>query len=143
MLFLWIDQGDPFAFSKAQAAWGRTYIGPVAVIIDTIQTYAEGRSKSWPAPFDLALALTALALIPALWKHIGESYAAYVLVSILIPFSTTTLSMNRFLLILFPLFMLLALWGTKNRVFHIVYTSLSILAMCFTMIVWSTGFFIA
>ncbi len=47
-------------------------------------------------------------------RRVRLSYTVYMLLSILVPMSTGSLmSMQRFALVLFPMFALLALWGSR------------------------------
>jgi len=49
------------------------------------------------------------------WKALRPPYVVYMALSILVPMSTSSLmSMPRFALVLFPMFMILARWGDRR-----------------------------
>jgi hypothetical protein len=51
------------------------------------------------------------------FRRLRPSFSAYMGLSILIPMSTSSLmSMPRFALVLFPMFVILALWGGRSWV---------------------------
>jgi hypothetical protein len=63
---------------------------------------------------ELAFTLSFLALLVVACRALRPSYALYFGASLLVPMSTASLmSMPRFDLVVFPAFMLLALWGRR------------------------------
>ena len=55
-----------------------------------------------------------LGVLIAGWRRLRPSYLAYMALSILIPMSTSSLmSMPRFALVLFPMFVMFGLWGGR------------------------------
>ena len=63
---------------------------------------------------DAALALTALAALPAIFKHLRPSYAVYACLVVLIPLSGSLISFNRMLLPSFPHAILLGRFVTNR-----------------------------
>jgi hypothetical protein len=64
----------------------------------------------------LEISFTALMIgvLVAGWRRLRLSYAVYMALSILVPMSTSSLmSMPRFALVLFPMFVVFALWGAR------------------------------
>jgi hypothetical protein len=62
-----------------------------------------------------------LAVLVLGFRRLRPSYIAYMAISILVPLSTSSLmSMPRFALVLFPMFVLFGLWGAKPTVHNII-----------------------
>jgi hypothetical protein len=58
-----------------------------------------------------------LGVLIAGWRRLRPSYMVYMLLSVLVPMSTSSLmSMPRFALVLFPMFVLFGIWGAKSNV---------------------------
>lgn len=118
--FLYRQFGDPLAFWSVQSAWGREDRGFVAVILGDVipllqQDFGSG-TIWWHVIIDLSAFFFALACIVILWRRLGEGYAIYTLLNILIPANSGSQSLSRYVLVLFPVFMLLALWGKRDTV---------------------------
>ena len=59
--------------------------------------------------------LAVLGMVPFVWRRLGEGYAIYVLVLVLVPISSAAMSVIRYVLTLFPVFILLGGWGRGGR----------------------------
>jgi hypothetical protein len=140
MAYLAVRFGDAFAFVVAQRQWDSPVIGPHAVIWNTISDLLAGVHFWWCAPLDLAVFFMAFALCFAIWRRLGESYGIYSLLCILIPMFTSTRSMSRYVLVAFPLFMMLAWWGRSRRFHKILTTVFTLLLVIFMMIFVSWRF---
>jgi Gpi18-like mannosyltransferase len=123
MLYLGLTFGDPVAFWTSQSTWGFRSIGPLAVIAQDI-----GRVTRGELPYFTYLNI--LTFLAVLWLTIpvgrvmGAGYALFVALSVLIPMFSRTESMIRYILVLFPVFMLLGCWGRNvwlDRVLRIVW----------------------
>jgi len=122
MLYLAATVGDPLAFWTAQAAWGFTNIGPVAVIARDIERVARGELPYFTYLNILAF-LGVLGLCIPIGRRLGAGYALYTFVSVLLPMFSRTESMIRYILVLFPAFMIVGRWGRNvwlDRVWRIV-----------------------
>lgn len=143
MIFLYLSFGDPWLFSKAQSNWLREFawpLGPVEGLRQGITaawhslgTILNTPDRTfWPvtdrdprlwATYDilnLGFTVSFLALGAACFWRLPKAYAAYALAAVLLPLTFPSsyvplLSMPRFVLVAFPVFILLALWGEKNR----------------------------
>lgn len=128
MGYLAIEFGDPLLFirSTSQNTTDLT-AGPFAAIIREVQFALEGL---WHYPFTvpmglLALILTFMLLVP-IARRLRLSYALYVLASILLPLWGGPInSIGRYVVVLFPLFMMLAIWG-RNRWVNLTYAAVSL-----------------
>ncbi|MEI6289134.1 MAG: mannosyltransferase family protein [Chloroflexota bacterium] len=140
MLFLKVNFDRPLAFIETQAAWGRENIGPIGVLTKSVTYMANYPiGKGWLVNFINTFGvLFFLILIPFIWFKINEGYAIFVLISLILPLSSSTGSIIRYLLTAFPGFMLLAKWGRNEIVDKILLTSFSVLLGMFVTIfaVW-------
>jgi len=119
MAYLWVLSGDPLRFSHVQAHWGRYLAPPWVSIEHAIHIIAGPYAPQTIVDQTLELSFT-LLMLGALafgWRRLRVSYIAYMAASILVPMSTSSLmSMQRFALVLFPMFVLFGLWGAKPNV---------------------------
>lgn len=168
MLYLDIRFGDPWLFIKSQTNWVRGFAWPLGPLEGLRQgVRAAGQSASsilslgdrtyWPVVdrdprlwdtyniLNLGFTLSFLGLCIAAFWRLPRAYAAYALAVVLLPLSFPSafvplLSMPRFVLAAFPIFILLALWADKRPWLDklIVVSSLTFLGL-FTakFVVWT------
>ncbi len=117
MAYLYALVGDPLYFQKVQANWNRHLAPPWVSIGNTLRELSVAPLASSGAinhVLELAFTLGFLALLVVACRELRPSYALYFAASLLVPMSTASLmSMPRFDLVVFPAFMLLALWGRR------------------------------
>ena len=164
-VYLWIDRGDAFAFAHAQDVWTRhvSYAGPLGGIWDGLRAGWAGvrqlvsgshTTTYWPAvdgtdPMRVAAvnleALAFLVLFVALtivaWRRFGAPYGLFAALSLAIPLSVPSerwplLSLPRFGLVVFPLFLALAALGGRPRV-HVAIVSVSSIMLGVAIVQWS------
>jgi len=120
MIFLHIQFNDPVAFSTVQSAWGREQIGPHAVLLRDVKLLLSGdflRGEIWyHIALDLVPAIAVLASLIWMWRRLGESYAILSALSILIPLNSGSQSLSRYVLVVFPFFMLLGYLGKHKLI---------------------------
>ena len=151
---LWIQIGKPLEFLHAQeVVWQRqlSWAGPFGGLWDGLRAGVAGVRQLasgshthayWGAVSDtdpmraaalnleqLAFALLALGLGVYAWRRFGAPYGVFSLVSLAIPLSVPAerwplLSMPRFTLAIFPIFLALAALGARPRL-HTAIVSLS------------------
>lgn len=123
MTFLWIKFKDPFLFLKAQNAWDRK-IGfdfwglwiNLKNHLHDIFLPSQNFAFSLRNDFEFFFFLTFLILSIFVFFRLRKSYGLYCFLALLIPFLTCSLiSMTRFTLVLFPVFILLAKWTIKRE----------------------------
>lgn len=146
--------GDPFAFFKAQSdwVWNRHSSPPWEAVWRGAQNFfaqwgpttslASGRDADpnlWEFPlFVITLLVFGVASWLTWWRRFPLSYLLYFGLAMFLPLTSPSskeplLSFPRFALVLFPLFMVLALAGQRWRWFHYgyLYTSLLLLGLFF------------
>jgi len=116
MAWLWVLRGDPLYFSHVQSHWNRHLAWPYESVWHSIHAIAAAKIASTASGQVIELFFTALmiAIFFAGFRYLRPSLSAYMALSILVPMSTSSLmSMPRFALVLFPMFIILALWGKR------------------------------
>jgi len=138
MLFLKLQFNDPLGFWTVQAAWERENLGPPAIIWRALsgllrQNFLTGEIW-WHVIVDLgSLALALLIMIPT-WRRLGEHYALLIALGMLVPVMSSTQSLSRYILVLFPVFMMLACWGKRRLLDRSLLVAFATLLGLFTAI---------
>jgi hypothetical protein len=164
-LVLWWQRDDPWAFARAQDFWTRhvSYAGPLGGIWDGLRAGWAGvrqlvsgshTTTYWPAvdgtdPMRVAAvnleALAFLVLFVALtvvaWRRLGAPYGLFAALSLAIPLSVPSerwplLSLPRFGLTIFPLFLALATIGGRPRL-HTAIVSVSAIMLGVAVVQWA------
>jgi len=164
-LLLWRERGDPWAFLGVQGIWTRELspAGPLGGIWDGLRAgwagvrqLASGSHTHtyWPAvdgtdPMRVAAVnlecLAALVLFAILtivaWRRFGAPYGLFAALSLAVPLSFPSdrwplLSLPRFGLVIFPLFLALAAIGGRPRV-HVAIVSISSLFLGVAVAQWA------
>jgi hypothetical protein len=124
---------NPFAFLQIQASWGRQLVNPIRLIIGGL---FHGDITSI---FNSLFVLLTVALVIIFYKKIRGSYLIFIAYSIIVPLLTGLESLPRYILVIFPLFILLA-QITKNKFVNYSLSATLFLAQCALMVFWTTGF---
>ena len=149
-LVLWRQVGDPWAFWGAQDLWHRhlSWAGPLGGAWDGLHAL-WGPTPSGAAPMHasavniegfVALAVCMVLTVVA-WRGVGAPYGLFAALSLAIPLSLPSsrwplLSLPRFALVIFPLFMALAMVGARPRA-HTVIVAASALLLGVAVTQWA------
>ena len=119
--------GDFLLFFKVESTWGRNF---------HLNTSHFG-SPTNPAIvnflIDAGFVIFALAMIYLVYRRFRLSYAAYMLATVLVALSTgTMMSIGRYILVLFPMYLVLA--ALKNRILQHSWVLVSILLLAMNVI---------
>lgn len=146
--------GDPLGFVHAQQVWKRSFHWPwITVWRGTADLWAVPK-RGWTLfihSFTAAVVYLEgiLLALPAFWQRlrIRGSYYLYALVSVLVPLLSPStdwyfLSISRFVLVLFPLF-LIAARILENRVIYLAVAAASAVGQLFFLANFSEGNFVA
>jgi hypothetical protein len=126
-LYLQIAQGDALAFVDAQAIWYREFAGPFVGAWDAATAAWDGVrhlvSGSREGAYNLMLfgfLVFAAAGVVGAFRRLPRAYGAYALVALALPLSYPVdpqplMSLPRFIAVLFPLFMWVAVVTEERR----------------------------
>ena len=146
MIYLWILRGDPLYFSHVQIHWNRHLAPPWVSIMHSFALISKMHFRFHLVAGQLQeLAFTALMLVTLIigFRRLRFSYWVYMALSILVPMSTSSLmSMPRFALVLFPMFVLFALWGERHA-FNNGYVAFSLPLLGLYTVLFTTWYWVA
>ncbi len=147
---LWVQVHHPFAFVTADAEWNRhvSRAGPFGGLWDAfarLGDHPKGATLHHALAVnieDLVYLALAVALMPIVWKQLGRAWGTFAALSVLLPLSTPVrdyplLSFPRFVTVIFPLFVALAILGRNPRV-HTAIVAVSTLLLGVSVTLWVT-----
>lgn len=142
--YLYIQTGDPIYFLQSQQNWQRLPNLPYLSFWQNIQQLVTpGFIEKYPNfLLDLFFSIFGVGMIIRSFRFLPFSYSVYGFLSILFPLLTSTLmSMPRFLLPIFPIYIMIALWKNENASF--AYQLLSIMLLSLFVILFINGFWVS
>jgi len=122
MLYGLLAIGDFFAtFHASQWGWGRQLSSPLRLLIYSVLHPILGQPLNWNFwLLNIVAAFTFLAVILWSWRRLPMIYTLYTAVTVLLPLSSNSLnSLARYYLLVFPAFMLLALFTSNEEKPHL------------------------
>lgn len=143
-----ISTGDPLTPLRGQAEFGRHFTGPVVAIVDAVRGAgasardilagasllgaAGGEAFVRNRPLELATFIAALVATVGALRHLPLAYGAYAVASLIFVISAPNetdafLSLPRFTIVIFPLFMWLGHWTHTRARMVIVGTAWTLL----------------
>jgi Gpi18-like mannosyltransferase len=150
-LYCWYMSGDPFAYATVQSHWGRHLDWPWTGLMKQIGEFfwqPFGSFFEVHDVLDFSATLGFIALTSLGWRRLRTSYnlwitslVCYVLISPAIDTIDPLVSNQRFMLEMFPLFIVLASFGIKHPRLHqtllILFPMLlTVLSILFLMNYW-------
>lgn len=134
-IFLYRQTGDPFYFVTAENYWQRVIVFPVVGFWETLKAMPNGL-------LDLAFAIFGLGFAIRSFRFLPISWSIYSLISVGIPLFTPTLSsIPRFLLPIFPIFILMAL--IKKQYISLFLQSISIMLLALFSVLFISGYWVS
>ena len=136
-VFLYRQTGDPFYFITAENHWQRMLTSPTVGFWQALTSIT-----SFNVLLDLAFAVFGLGFAVRSLRFLPSSLAVYTLLSVSIPLFTPTLSsMPRFLLPVFPIFILMAL--IKKPLISLSLQVFFIMLLSVFSVLFITGYFVS
>lgn len=124
---------DPLGFVHIQSAWGRHLVNPVHIVFSNL---------FFGNAYEIVLACTAiicLGLVLMFYDKLRFSYFLLALLAILVPLFSGLASLPRYVLIVFPLYIIFAKLSKNSLVDQFLTITLALL-QGFLMVFWSNGF---
>ncbi|HVU12091.1 MAG TPA: hypothetical protein VHD90_12475 [Phototrophicaceae bacterium] len=145
MYYEYVTFGNLLLFFQAQSQWGRLVGGLFASTTQQISRVfsgiVSGQYVSLEQLFNVAGFVLALPLSLVVWRKLGTTYGLFTLANIVIPVATGLTSFARFTSILFPLFIVLALWGKHSAVHQVILTFFCVI-LGVVIVVYANNIFI-
>jgi Gpi18-like mannosyltransferase len=148
MVYLNQVYGDPLAFIHNQVFWKRQVIGNWlgTLFVNTYDTLYLS-ANFWTGKINVSLLQDVVAvivfipLVVAVMIRLRPSFGMYTLISFLLPLvSTTVTSMRRYVVVLVPCFIIMALWGRRPWVDRII-IAISLPLQAYLTILFTHWFF--
>lgn len=143
-VYLFYQTGDPLYFIAAENHWQRKLSLPGLSFWEGIKSITSVgiNSANFTVLLDLIFASLGLGLGIRTLRFLPVEYSIYTLFSILLPlFSSTLTSIPRFLLPIFPIFIIIAL--IKNNFVQLAYQVISLMLLSAYTILFTGGFWVS
>ncbi len=142
--YLLNQTGDPLYFISSQLHWQRVLSIPGLGFWETIRNLTTtGFISQYPHFLtDLIFAIFGVGMVIRCFRFLPPIYSIYSFLSILLPLLTPSLfSIPRFLLPIFPIFILLGL--VKNQYVTIAYQFISIMLLALFSVLFINGYWVS
>lgn len=129
--YLYQNTGDPFYFISAESYWHRNLTVPGLAFISSFrQLIVPGYIPSnVNALFDFIFAIFGIGMVWRIWRKLSIDYAIFSSICLALPlFSPTILAVPRYLLTIFPIFIVAGMFKNQYAVFAYQMFSLMLLA---------------
>lgn len=140
-LYLFFQTGDPLYFIQAQLHWHTGFAIPGSAILHTLkQLLVPGfLANNFRDFLDFVMVVFAVSMIFKVWKRLSLDYAIFSIFSLIMPlFSQTLAATSRYLLTIFPIFIVLAL--IKNWYIIFFYQFFSVMLLVVFAILFLNGY---
>ena len=143
MSYLWYKFSDPFLFLTSQQNWSRATSPSIFTPFTTLGSYLHdfflyqgGNLRYWIVnASDLLFFVFGITMSILVFIKLRKSYGLLVFLGSVIPLLTGTLiSVSRFILVLFPIYLLFAKWGERQIINYIIILIFVPLFILFTIL---------
>lgn len=143
-IFLYSQTKDPFYFLSAETHWQRSLSLPIAGFWQSLVYVFSHNFDNFVqiTLIDILFAVFGVGMVIRAFRFLPFLLSSYALISILMPLSTSTLvSIPRFLLPIFPIFLLLSM--IKNRYVSYIYILVSIILSIYFQVKFINGYWVS
>lgn len=140
--YLFQNIGDPFYFITAQTHWQRVLTPPTVGFWEAIRGVIASGTQDLNALLELLFVIFGVGMVLRSFRFLPLSYGVYGLISIALPLFTSTISsMPRFLLPIFPIFILMALF--KNNYLKFLFQIILPMLLSAFAILYINGYWVS
>ena len=118
--YLYQHTGDPFYFVQAESNWQREMVVPGLAFVESFKklTIPGFIAQNFNIFLDFVFAVFGIGIIWKIFRKLSIDYAIFALVSFMLPlFSPTLAALPRYMLTIFPIFLVLSFYKNKYLVF--------------------------
>lgn len=136
--------GDFLSFVSGQSAfWNMGLVLPGSSLLYAIRnTNLETIAANFRNLLDLSFTLVGIFAVFRIWRKLSMDYAIFSIVSLLMPlFSPTIVAIPRYLVTIFPIFILFGL--QKNQYLIFFYQTFSLMLLAFYAILFINGYWVS
>ena len=127
---------DLFLFFKIESAWGRSF----TINWDHFSTFSHPSIVNMG--IDIFLTIFVLTVLVLVWKKLSPLYAVFMSLTVIAALTSGTLmSIGRYTIVLFPVFILLAKLGKqKDKLPLLAWSLLSVLFFALDIVLWVNNY---
>lgn len=144
-LYLYNQTGDPFYFISAQSHfWNGGLVIPGSAVLFTIKQVLQPGFifNNFRVLLDLLFALFAVITVWRVTRKLSLDYAIYSIISLgLVLFSPTIVALPRYLITIFPIFIILSL--QRNYYLSIAYQFICLMLLSVYVILFINGYWVS
>jgi hypothetical protein len=132
--YLGLTVGDPLAFTVYHTAgWLPPHGGLTGTVTEQFHTKLSPFDR-----VDAAAVLVFLASAVPVWRRIGPGYAVFVVLGVVLPLVRSLAGLERYVIVLFPVFAVWAQW--KNGLVRVAIFALSLLLLLIGTALFAGGY---
>lgn len=143
--YLYNQTGDPLYFIHAESYyWKSGLVIPGSALIFTLKQLLAPNFlvNNFRVLLDFAFAVFGLVAVYKVWKKLGLHYALFAIFSISLPlFSPTIVALPRYLITIFPIFIILAF--VKNQYLIFFYQVFGLMAATIYAVLFINGYWVS
>lgn len=142
--YLYIQMGDPFAFVTSQRAFGHSslVVPGSSIIYAALHLTMESIAGNFRNLLDLIFTLFGIFAIWQVFRKLSLDYAIFSIISLILPlFSPTIAAMPRYLLTIFPIFIVMSF--SKNQYIILSYQMISLMLLSVYAILFVNGYWVS
>lgn len=143
--YLYNQTGNPFYFIQAESNfWQTGLVIPGSAIIFSFKQLLSPNFivNNFRNLLDFLFVIFGILMVFRVWKTLSLDYTIYSIISLLLPlFSPTIVSIPRYLLTIFPIFVVLSFY--RNQYFNIFYQFISLTLLSVYAILFINGFWVS
>ena len=126
--------GNFLSFLSIQEAWGRKLGSPITYILEGV------RSNLYKDSFTSIFVILAIPILLLIYKYLKTPYFLYSVALFFTPLFTGIASMPRYMLVIFPIYICLALLAKKSAKIGYLLLFISTLTQGMMLVFWTSGF---
>lgn len=142
--YLYTQTGDLFYFVTGQTAfWQGGLVWPGSSVVFSIRHLTlEAVSANFRNLLDVVFALFGIFGVWQVWRKLSLDYTIFSVVSLMLPlFSPTIVALPRYVLTIFPIFIVLCFY--KNQYLRLFYQMISLMLLSVYIILFINGYWVS
>lgn len=143
-VYLYNQTGDPLYFIRAESYWHRNLVLPGSALVESFKELFQPNfiALNFSAFFDFLFTIFGIVMIWKVWKRLSIDYAVFSIFSLLLPLSSPTIiAIPRYLLTIFPIFIILGFY--KNQYLILFYQIFSLMLLATFAVFFIAGYWVS
>jgi len=143
-VYLQNQTGDPFYFLQAERYWNRSLVLPGSALAHSFKLLITPGfiGQNFNSFLDFIFTVFGIVMTWKVWKKLGIDYAIFSIISLFLPlFSPTIVAIPRYLLTIFPIFILCGFY--KNQYIVFFYQTFCLMLLSAFAILFIGGYWVS